>query len=114
MAKSQDYKCHLKRLKILRRLKNNRKKWNSYINNADKPTLDTVSLSVQNFLKGNVPMKKSHLKGLKRYRGVLRKIAGKRTSLKKRKQFTVQSGGFLPLILSAAIPVISALIRHFT
>jgi len=77
----------------------------SYCQNNDfvKCICDCVS----NVLKGKVHISPTHLKTLRRGKRVLRELALKKTSLKKKKKI-IQSGGFFPL-LGAIIPGIVSL-----
>lgn|SRR6185436_16527503 len=58
-----------------------------------------------NILKGNIPLNRGQLSKLRRQKRVIRAIADKKTSLKKKKQI-IQKGGFLAAILP---PIIGAL-----
>ena len=62
----------------------------------------------KNVLKGNVRVSPAQLKVLRRGKLVLRQLALKKTSAKKKKKI-IQSGGFLPL-LGAIIPGVISLI----
>jgi len=67
-----------------------------------------------NILKGNVSVSPPHLKVLHRGKRILRELALKKTSLKKKKNL-IQSGGFLPLLaalIPSAISLITGLINR--
>jgi len=68
------------------------------IKNASKDNIDALSEVAMNTLLGNVPLSDLHKKKLKRHKFSIRKLA-KKISLKAKKKFLVQKGGFLPLLL---------------
>lgn len=60
----------------------------------------------QNFLLGNIP--NVCVKKLKSHKNLIRKLANKNVSIpKKRKIFSNQTGGFLPLILKGVLSLLS-------
>jgi len=78
----------------------------SYCQNND--FVKCICDCVNNVLKGKVHVSPTHLKALRRGKRVLRELAKKKTSLRKKKKI-IQSGGFIPL-LGAIIPGIINLI----
>lgn len=71
-------------------------------------TLCEISL---NLLKGNVPLTPSQFKKLKRQKKIIKLLADKRTSLKRKQQvLKKQTGGFLLPLLSAVVPLIGNLV----
>ena len=67
-----------------------------------------ITECVRNLLKGNVPLNASQKKKLGAKKNILRQIALKKTSLKK-KQKLIQSGGFLGALLGPIISVLGGL-----
>jgi hypothetical protein len=65
-----------------------------------------ISEISKNCLIGNLPLKKSEIAKLKKYRKVLRFISGK-NSLKKRKKIILQRGGFLNILIPSALYLLS-------
>ena len=60
-----------------------------------------------NTLKGNIPLSRMHKSRLARHKSLLRKLASKVLSLKKKKKLLLQGGtGLLPLLLG---PILSTL-----
>src|SRR6267154_774303 len=67
-----------------------------------------ITECVKNLLKGNVPLNSVQKKKLSAKRKVLRQLALKKTSLRK-KQKLIQSGGFLGALLGPIISVLGGL-----
>ena len=65
-----------------------------------------------NVLKGNVPLSKHQKKSLEKYKSTLRKIGSKKGSLFTKKKLIVQQGGFLNILIPAALTAISTLINR--
>ena len=66
---------------------------------ADHELLACLCECAQNILNGNVPLCKSHLKHLQRYRSHVRKLVKKRVA-KRTKKKILQKGGFLSALLA--------------
>lgn len=64
-----------------------------------------------NVLKGNVPLNKQQKKILQRYKNTLRQIGTKKGSLITKKKLIVQKGGFLNVLIPAALSAITSLIN---
>ena len=64
-----------------------------------------------NVLKGNIPLTPSQKKSLAKYKTTLRKISSKKGSLSTKKKYIVQDGGFLSVLLPAAISVLTTLVN---
>ena len=62
-----------------------------------------------NILQGNVTLSRHYKQKLRQHKTKLRKLANRKVALKTKKQL-VQSGGFLPLLLSALAPVITGVV----
>jgi hypothetical protein len=69
------------------------------IREGDRELITCLCECAKNILNGNVPLKKSHLKRLQRYRKDVRTIVKKRTSKHKKKKI-LQKGGFLSALLA--------------
>ena len=74
---------------------------------ASKHDIDAVSEISLNTLNGNIELTPKLFKKLKKYQNVLRVLASKKTTLEKKRRVTKQSGGFLPLLIPAAIGAIA-------
>ena len=64
-----------------------------------------------NVLNGNLPISSQQKKKLRKYKVTLRKIANRKESLPKKKKIIIQEGGFLNILIPAAISAISTLIH---
>ena len=71
---------------------------------------------IHNFLQGNIPVKSCLLKRMKLHKETLCNIANtkcsknKVTSIKKKRELLVQTGGFLPFILGPLLGIATSLI----
>lgn len=64
-----------------------------------------------NVLKGNVPLSAYQKRSLSKYKTTLRKIASKKGSLFNKKKLIVQKGGFLGILIPAALSVLTHLVN---
>lgn len=71
----------------------------------------TICECCHNLLKGNIPLTPKQKKELVKHKTVLRKIAAKKGALYVKKKLIVQRGGFLNILIPAAIGTLSALIN---
>ena len=62
-----------------------------------------------NILQGNVTLSRHYKQKLRQHKTKLKKLANRKVALKTKKQL-VQTGGFLPLLLSALAPVIHGVV----
>ncbi len=74
---------------------------------------DALSEIAHNTIKGNVKLKKSQSKKLKRHVHTLKQFCciKNKKSLNKRKKLLVQSGGFLPILIPTIASLIGSLIK---
>lgn len=78
---------------------------------ADCELITCLCECAQNVINGNVPLCKSHLKHLQRYRTDVRKLAKKRTA-KSTKKKILQRGGFLSALLAPiAVEVLTKVLK---
>lgn len=66
-----------------------------------------------NILKGNVQISPCHKRKLSKHKTKLRQLTNRRVSIKK-KQKSIQTGGFLSVLLSALAPVLGGIIGGLT
>ena len=66
---------------------------------ADRELMTCLCECAQNILNGNVPLTKSHLKHLQRYRADVRTLTKKRVPKHSKKKI-LQKGGFLSALLA--------------
>lgn len=64
-----------------------------------------------NTLQGNVALTKGQKKFLSRHKTTLRKLQNRKVSLVKKRKLIVQKGGFLSVLIPAALSVITGLIN---
>ena len=102
------FKNHIDELKVLKKAKPALRK--SILKAADKDLICCLSDCCHNILNGNIRLNASQKKSLQRHRKNLRKIATKRTTVKKRRDILVQKGGFLPALLAPIIGVAASII----
>ena len=78
------------------------------IKKASKDNIDALSEVALNTLLGNVPLSAQHKHKLRRHRFSIRNLA-KIISLKKKKEFLIQKGGFLPLLIKPVLSILGGL-----
>lgn len=78
--------------------------------NANNDLVGAIAEIALNTLKGNLPLKPSQYRSLKRKKGVIKKLSDRKVSLKKKKQIILQSGGFIGPLLGTAIPLLTSLL----
>jgi len=78
------------------------------IKKASKDNIDALSEVAMNTLIGNVPLSNLRKEKLRRHKLNIRKLA-KKISIKAKKKFLVQKGGFLPLLIPPALSIIGGL-----
>src|SRR5215469_2074785 len=71
--------------------------------------VNCISECCKNVLKGNVPLTPSQSERLRRKRTVVRALALKNTTRKKKRRL-IQSGGFLGFVLGPIVSILSSLL----
>lgn len=79
------------------------------IKECDRHLIDCFCECSKNILKGNVPLKESQLRKLRREKKNLRALALKRTPLKKKRKI-LQKGGFIGALLTPVLSILGSLI----
>lgn len=74
-------------------------------------SIKTICECTLNALEGNIPLTSSQKKSLRKYKSPLRKIATKKGSLFSKKKLIIQNGGFLNILVPAALSVLTNLIH---
>ena len=87
---------------------------NAIISKCGPDLLRCISEVALNVLKGNVKIKKSSKRTLKKFKDTIRKVANKSVSDKKKKAILVQKGGFIGPLLAAVLPVLASLLFNKT
>ena len=106
-AMSDRTRKYLPILKQIQRLGEKAKK--QFIKKCDKQFIDCVSECAKKVLKGNVPLKPTQLRRLRRDRSNMRVLASKKTSLKKKGRI-MQKGGFIGALLPPVLGVLGSLL----
>lgn len=84
---------------------------NKLLDAATTNEIKAISECVKNIIEGNVPITESDLKVLKRHKQVLRSIAQRCYSVKRKRALLKQKGGFLFSLLPLAITAVSRLLN---
>jgi len=76
----------------------------------DKDVVDGVCECALNTIKGTVPLENSQKKKLSKYKKLLRYLATKKASTKRKREILIQHGkGILPFLIPAAITLFKTL-----
>lgn len=76
---------------------------------ANNSEINAVIECIKNLLNGNVPLQKSQLNQLRKYKSTLRSLAYKCRAVKDRRRVLRQKGGFLAGILPIALSALGSL-----
>lgn len=80
------------------------------VEESDPQVIKAICECCLNVLNNNVPLKPGEFKKLKRYKKLLRLLADKKVSLKRKKQVIQKGGAFLSTLLGVAVPAIASLL----
>ena len=100
-------KAHLKTLRSLKRRSETERK--QFFKTCNRGAVDCCCEIARNILNKNVPLTQRHLKSLRRHGKKLHDLARVRTSLATKRKI-LQTGGFLPLLLSPLLGLVSNII----
>ena len=81
---------------------------NAVLENAKNDLIECICDISLNFLKGTAPISKQYKKRLTQHKTSYCMLADRKLSLKKKRNI-IQSGGFLPALLGAVIPILGSL-----
>jgi len=96
-------------LPILKRIQRWERRQRNSSSCRAKEFIDCVSECAKNVIKGNVPLKPTQLRRLRREISNVRVLASKKTSLKKKRRI-LQNGGFLSALLPPILGVLGSLL----
>ncbi len=96
-------------LSLLCEHRNNTIKRNKLIDLASNDEVKAVCEVISNILNGNIKLASSNIKKLQKYKRILRLLADRKTSAKDRKKTLKQTGGFLSVILPAALSLLTSI-----
>lgn len=102
-------KTHLADLKLIEKCPKTLRK--QLLRKLPIRAVKTICECCHNVLKGNIPLTPKQKKELSKHKTVLRKIASKKGALYVKKKLIVQRGGFLNILIPAAVGAISSLIN---
>lgn len=88
-----------------------RKLQKTILKKLPSPCIKAICECCLNVLKGNVPLSKHQKGGLRKHKGTLRKLADRKPSLFTKKKLIVQKGGFLNILLPAALSALAGLMN---
>lgn len=74
----------------------------SIISSSKSDLICCFSEICHNLLKGNIPLSQSEKSKLSKYKSQIRSVAGKKASIKSKKQL-IQKGGFLTTLLGSLV-----------
>lgn len=100
---------HKEYLTLLSKTKNNSRR-QKLIEAADSGEISAVSECIRNLVEGNVPLNKSQLRSLRRYKRTLRTLAKKCGGVKKKRKLLRQKGGFLSTLIPIALSAVTSLL----
>ena len=83
---------------------------NKLLDAANTNEIKAISECVKNIIEGNVPISDGDLKILKRHKQVLRSVARRCYSVKRKRVLLKQKGGFLISLLPLALTALTKLI----
>lgn len=99
---------HKDLLKVLAKAKPSLRK--AILREAEKALVYSICEICDNTLNGNVPLKDSEKQKLRKHKKILRQLASKGGSWKKRKVQVQRGGAFVPVLLSLLAPIVGKLI----
>ena len=81
------------------------------VHESDEEVIKVLCECAKNTINGNIKLNPAQFKQLKCYYVLLKQLANKKTSTKKKKRI-LQKGGFLGALLAAAIPTITSVVAN--
>lgn len=96
---------------ILRKVKKSKNR-KALLRDLKSSELKAVCEFCKNLLHGNIPIDEKSKNKLKRYRVSIKNLADKRLAARKKRVVLNQQGGFLPLLASVGLPLITDLVLN--
>lgn len=108
---SKNLKSCIEKLKFIAQIKNPllRKKLLTQI--SDNCTYQALHEIAVNTVKGKVKLSNNQKRKLNKYKKLLHALSKPTKDLKKKKKLTIQSGGFLPILIPTVASIITSLIN---
>jgi hypothetical protein len=82
------------------------------LNKSKDCVINAISEIAKNCLYGNIPLKSCDFSKLSKYQNILRKIS-KISPVGKRKRLIIQKGGFLNLLIPAALSIVTTIASNY-
>jgi hypothetical protein len=103
-------KCKLELIKLSK--SKNFKERQQLIRKTKDCVINSISELAKNCLYGKIPLKTCDFEKLSKYQNILRKLSSN-SSLAKRKNLIIQKGGFLNLLIPAALSFITPIVSEY-
>lgn len=94
--------CHLSKLDTKQRKK--------VLTSCPNELIKSLSEVCENCINGNLPLSNKLKNELQPHKEYIRLIAKKKLPLVKKRQIAIQKGGFVPILLKFALPIIASYI----
>lgn len=84
------------------------------LNTATRDQINCICDCCNNILRENIPLTPLDFNNLKRYQSIIRYLARDKNprKYKQKKQFLVQEGGFLPVLLAPILGVVGSILAE--
>lgn len=105
---SQRIKRNLPFLKLLLTLKPKERR--SFLCRATEDLILALCEICFNVLKGKIPLSSSQYAKLNKQKKFIKMFANRKSGIKHKRKVVTQSGGFIPALLSVALPFLASLI----
>jgi hypothetical protein len=81
------------------------------IKEASNAQINDICKCIYHVCNGDVPLNKSQRSYFRRFKKDLKNLGFRRGSLKAKRKRLIQTGGFLPALISVALPIILSLLK---
>lgn len=103
-------KADVQRLKVLTTCPVKARK--EFLKKIPNSTIKCISECCLNTLKGNIPLSSSQKKKLSHHKSLIRALSLKKLPLYEKRKLIVQKGGFLNVLIPAALSILTSLINR--
>jgi hypothetical protein len=102
-------KTQLEQLQLLHKCPQKLRK--KLLEKIDIKCIKAICECCMNTLQGNIPLTKHQKKSLSNHKSTLRTLKNRKISLVKKRKLIIQKGGFLNVLIPAALSVLTGLIN---
>jgi hypothetical protein len=81
-----------------------------YLRNASKQQIRSLCECSLNVATGNIPVKGKTLRSLKKHKHLIKTLSFGKGNLDSKRKLLIQRGGFLPVLASAVIPLLTSIL----